>query len=274
MNVPCPNCDNTLIAPPEVVGCKVKCTLCEHVFIAPSPVNDLNDDTFSSWLEEDYEETVREEVAFHEEHEKKLLDMKSLKKDSKTDADSKSTKKRYIKFKSTSTASTKAPPQSTSLLENTNIDDIEITVIDEEAERKKRRDARFKKHQLRQQQPVHSSRIPEKCLNQICIWANLKTDESVREYLIDTDITPAESGSAGIIFTNHRLIYRKYHHNGHISFDDADATINAKLDTGSYTLSLFKGSTRSRMVRLSSENLDQLKALLKSTSIKLKIKSS
>ncbi|QQE10066.1 hypothetical protein JD969_11115 [Planctomycetota bacterium] len=288
MNIDCPNCDNVLIGPPEVVGKKVKCTLCNHVFIAPEPVADdnLNDDTFSSWLEEDYEQSVQQEIAAHEEHERKLREMKSYQKSQKekqlTDKDraEKSNRKRRIPFKKPPVApKPEVAKDSLSLdddslgdyapaLDDTNIDDIEISFIDEEAERKKRKESRLRKKQAKQHNPT----LPEQTLTQINQWAGIQSDEGIQEYIPDADITHAEQGTAGIVLTSQRLCYRKYHHQGSVYLEDGEAMIQAKQEADSYTLSLFKGPTRQRMVRLSGPAFDQLKALLAPTKIKMKTK--
>ncbi|WP_432798592.1 hypothetical protein [Poriferisphaera sp. WC338] len=151
MRIYCPECKNPLRATSEIAGHKVKCSMCQTEFVAPE-VDDIVEDTVSSWLEEDFEEVMEEMDQHAEQHDEELMKMKSV---DKKDAAPKS--KRYIKFRSTNQWADKdddlrSQPSTTSnqpertddedLLGDSSIDGIEISIIDEEAERRKRREAR------------------------------------------------------------------------------------------------------------------------------------
>ena len=241
MKIHCPNCSETLIAPSEVFGKRVLCTFCGYTFIAPTPIqfDQPSEDIFTSWLEEDYQETIQEELSAHETHEKML--------------------------QSTITANhanialeNQSQPSHAELENNTSTNGLVITIIEQGySEQKKRKQV-----------------LSQLCIENIQSWCQLENGEKIRLYIPDVDIQKKEQGLAGIVFTNRHLFYKKYHHQGHIPLHDKNAIIQAKPHDDHFNLTLFKGLSRSRMISITEHNLKRLKKYLENYKIQLKIKTT
>lgn len=101
--------------------------------------------------------------------------------------------------------------------------------------------------------------LPEQCRQRIAVWCKLDPHESLRAYFNDADFGRQDAGLAGLVVTDERVAYCKYHHRGEVRLDNGQATILVKRDARFANLTLLIGNNRSRMVKLHRQDLDQLK---------------
>lgn len=100
-------------------------------------------------------------------------------------------------------------------------------------------------------------------------WANFKPHEHFRLYLKDADFTSSDAGLAGIIITDQRLIYHKYHHSGDVQLNE-EGILHVKTDGRVARLSMELGGDISRIGKISMNDMSKLIEQLSSSS-KLKI---
>lgn len=113
--------------------------------------------------------------------------------------------------------------------------------------------------------------MPEQIRERISVWCKLSSRETVKGYFRDADFTRHDSGMAGILITNERIVWCKYHHRGQVRLDNEDANIiltpeltpNGKSDSPeSYQLRLIDEHASHRMGRLTARYVDELQRLL------------
>ena len=102
------------------------------------------------------------------------------------------------------------------------------------------------------------SELSEDCRQRIAIWCKLQPREVFQIYVSDADFGRRDEGLAGIVVTDQRLIYCKYHHRGQVRLDDQQTRIVARREGEFGVLTLHSGSQRHRMVKLGGGNLDRL----------------
>jgi len=71
--------------------------------------------------------------------------------------------------------------------------------------------------------------LPEKVRERLNTWVEFQPDEQFRYYIHDADIARKDEGLAGVVLTNRRLIYHKYHKQGQVVFGE-DAKLIVKPD--------------------------------------------
>lgn len=71
--------------------------------------------------------------------------------------------------------------------------------------------------------------LSEKCRERLAVWCKFQPREHFQLYINDVEFSSADSGLAGVVVTDHRLIYHKYHHRGEISLSQ-EATLHVKTD--------------------------------------------
>lgn len=92
----------------------------------------------------------------------------------------------------------------------------------------------------------------------IGVWCKLGPREGVRKYYNDADFGKRDEGLAGLVITDQRLVYSKYHHRGQVRLDNDDATVIARSEGKFVSLTLRVGSDLQRMVKLHRHDLDDL----------------
>lgn len=114
--------------------------------------------------------------------------------------------------------------------------------------------------------------LSEPCRQRIATWCRLEPRELLLLYLNDADFGRRDEGLAGLILTNQRLAFCKYHHRGQVPLNARNAVILARPEGKFVNLTLIVGAERSRMIKLHLEDLEPLRqALEKSPGLKLRI---
>ncbi len=104
--------------------------------------------------------------------------------------------------------------------------------------------------------------LSEVCRGRIQSWCKLRPHEVFQVYLNDADFGRLDEGLAGVIVTDQRVVYCKYHHRGQVRLDEEDATIIAKPGGRFFSLSLHIGEERSRMCKLLKADVPKLESAI------------
>jgi hypothetical protein len=102
--------------------------------------------------------------------------------------------------------------------------------------------------------------LSEVCRGRIQSWCKLRPREVFQVYLNDADFGRLDEGLAGVIVTDQRVVYCKYHHRGQVRLDEEDARIIAKPGGRFYSLTLQVGEQRSRMCKLLKADVPKLES--------------
>lgn len=105
--------------------------------------------------------------------------------------------------------------------------------------------------------------LSERCRHNVAGWCKLRAGEELRLYLGDADHAHHDEGLAGLVLTDQRLIFCKYHHRGQVRRDQAEACIQVHLKAGFADLTLRVGRDVSRMIRLYRRDVESLLAELR-----------
>jgi len=100
--------------------------------------------------------------------------------------------------------------------------------------------------------------LSEICRSRLQSWCKLRPHEVFQEYLNDADFGRLDEGLAGLIITDQRVVYCKYHHRGQVRLDSEDATIVVRPDGRFFSLYLEVGSDRARMCKLHKADVPKL----------------
>ncbi len=115
--------------------------------------------------------------------------------------------------------------------------------------------------------------LSEVCRSRIQSWCKLRPHEVFQVYLNDADFGRLDEGLAGVIVTDKRVVYCKYHHRGQVLLDDEQASIIAKPGGRYFSLTLHIGEERSRMCKLHKADIPQLEsAISKDAALKVEVK--
>lgn len=100
--------------------------------------------------------------------------------------------------------------------------------------------------------------LSEVCRGRIQSWCKLRPHEVFQDYLNDADFGRLDEGLAGVIVTDQRVVYCKYHHRGQVRLDNDTATILTKPDGRFIALTLRIGEERARMCKLHKADIPKL----------------
>lgn len=104
--------------------------------------------------------------------------------------------------------------------------------------------------------------LSEVCRSRIQSWCKLRPQEVFHLYLNDADFGRLDEGLAGVIVTDQRVVYCKYHHRGQARLDSQDTIIYAKPDGRFYSLYIEIGPERGRMCKLHKADVPKLEAAI------------
>jgi hypothetical protein len=104
--------------------------------------------------------------------------------------------------------------------------------------------------------------LSEVCRGRIQSWCKLRPHEVFQAYFNDADFGRLDEGLAGIIVTDQRVVYCKYHHRGQVRLDNEAATILTKPDGRFIALTLRIGEDRARMCKLHKDDIIKLQTAI------------
>ncbi len=85
----------------------------------------------------------------------------------------------------------------------------------------------------RELQIIHSDRwalLPEQVRQRVTVWCRFQTRERFQLYLNDAEMSIRDAGLAGLVVTDRRMIYHKFHHNGQVDLASPGTLIVKKID--------------------------------------------
>ncbi len=112
--------------------------------------------------------------------------------------------------------------------------------------------------------------IPLQARHRIGIWFDFKGNEEFLGYFNDGDFAKADAGLAGLVITNRRLVWCKYHHHGEVSLDEPQQLL-AQAGGAFYDLKLVKGATARKLLHMRLADLKTLESLLKRVEAKIEL---
>ncbi len=99
--------------------------------------------------------------------------------------------------------------------------------------------------------------LSETCRDRIAYWCKLHPGEQFRLFTNDADFGKRDEGMGGLVLTDQRLVFCKYHHRGQVRLDDP-AVIRIKVADRFAALTLVSGNDRLRMVKIAEHDLPAL----------------
>jgi len=100
--------------------------------------------------------------------------------------------------------------------------------------------------------------LPQKCRQRVASWAKFEPGEQFQGYWSDADFGTRDAGLAGLVVTDRRLIYKKYHHGGEARYRSSPR-IQVKDEGEFSTVFVVSEGHRSRMCRLHTRDLSPLR---------------
>lgn len=100
--------------------------------------------------------------------------------------------------------------------------------------------------------------LPEECRQRIAAWCKLGAQEVLLQYFNDADFGKRDAGLAGLVLTDQRLVFSKYHHRGQVRVDSDDTAVLARTEGKFVSLSLRVGKEIHRLIKLHRHDLDRL----------------
>lgn len=104
--------------------------------------------------------------------------------------------------------------------------------------------------------------LSQRCRKRISAWCKLRPREEMRLYLRDADFNRHDEGLAGLVLTDQRLVFCKFHHRGQVRRDQTDAAILIHPGNRFTNLHLRVGHDVSRMIRIHRHDIQRLTAEL------------
>jgi hypothetical protein len=100
--------------------------------------------------------------------------------------------------------------------------------------------------------------LSDECRQRINVWCKLGPHEIFRRYFNDADFGRRDEGLAGLVLTDHRMVFCKYHHRGQLPLDADDASLLIRCDPRFASVTLIVGSQRSRVIKLHRHDVEPL----------------
>ncbi len=113
--------------------------------------------------------------------------------------------------------------------------------------------------------------LSEKCRERLAVWCRFQVREQFRLYINDADFGSHDAGLAGVVITDHRLIYHKYHHGGSIDLAN-EATLHVKTDGTVARLTYDSNGQLARIGKIHIKDMSKLiEALATSPSLRIEL---
>ncbi|MEX0777118.1 MAG: hypothetical protein WD042_15545 [Phycisphaeraceae bacterium] len=108
------------------------------------------------------------------------------------------------------------------------------------------------------------SALPEVCRQRLAAWCQFQPRERFMLYLSDADFGQRDAGLAGLVVTDQRLVYHKFHHSGQIDLA-LPGTLHIKTEKEFAQLSYQPpGGLRTRVAKLHAADMEQFCAVMQS----------
>lgn len=105
--------------------------------------------------------------------------------------------------------------------------------------------------------------VPEETRKRLSAWFDFKAGEDFLAYFNDGDFPAADAGLAGLVVTDGRIVFCKYHHHGEIPLTSPGPLLGVKVDRFVEIKLVQNGKLKKTSVRLRSDDAAELGGLLK-----------
>jgi len=112
--------------------------------------------------------------------------------------------------------------------------------------------------------------LSEACHDRLEKWCRFQSRENLQVYLRDADLDDAEDGRAGVVVTDRRVIYHKYHRLGSIPLDQ-EADLLVKSERGISRLALRSKGHVMRIGKIRSDELPRLQSCLANSKLRMRL---
>lgn len=106
------------------------------------------------------------------------------------------------------------------------------------------------------------STLPEQCRDRIVVWCRFLPRERFIHYIADADFGVREAGLAGLVITDRRLVFHKYHHSGEHDLTE-EALLTARVEDDFAHLTIQNRDGRNRVIKLHVRELTALEEIFK-----------
>lgn len=113
--------------------------------------------------------------------------------------------------------------------------------------------------------------LEERVRERLDTWCHFQPGERFRYYINDADLTKKDEGLAGVVLTDRRLIYHKYHRHGEVSYHQADASLTVRPDGQFAGLTVKTADGTVRAARFHFDELEKLRDAVRDLGISLSI---
>lgn len=113
--------------------------------------------------------------------------------------------------------------------------------------------------------------LDERCRQRLSVWCKLRPHEQFRVYYNDADFNRSDAGFAGLVLTDKRLLFCKYHTRGKIPLDTDRVTLVASTETGFVQLFGKIDGKTTRMIKLREEDFKDLTTRLEQSGCCLQV---
>lgn len=103
--------------------------------------------------------------------------------------------------------------------------------------------------------------LGEECRKRLAIWCPFEAGEHFQFFLSDGDFGSRDKGLAGLVLTDQRLVYCKYHHRGAIDLSQP-ATLHIRDETDFAQLSITSAESKTKLVKLHLNDVPKLVAAM------------
>ena len=112
------------------------------------------------------------------------------------------------------------------------------------------------------------SQLSDACRQRIAAWCPFEPGEKFHLYCPDAEFSQRDQGLAGVVVTDRRFVYCKYHHRGQVQLDDP-VTLKLRRDGELAKVTLIMGDERARVGRMAMRDLKKLMTELEGTAIQI-----
>ncbi len=115
------------------------------------------------------------------------------------------------------------------------------------------------------------AKLSESCRQRLSVWTRFRPRERFLAYLSDADFGSHDAGLAGLVLTDQRIVYHKYHHNGEVELSTSGQLRFRPVDDFMQLTFQDTHGDRVKLVRLHVMDADMLKVQIAGLSSQVQI---
>ena len=115
-------------------------------------------------------------------------------------------------------------------------------------------------------------RLDEKVRQRLGTWCEFEPGERFTHYLNDAEFGSKDEGLAGVVMTDRRMIYHRYHRRGSVRFDDKEAKLHLRPDGDDASLVVSTPDGKIKAARFHIADVPKFQSYLKDTGLQVDVK--